>query len=200
MTRSIALVVVLGNALFGASPVFTVRVYTYGTVARPKVERAEQEAGRVFRRAGVEIAWTDCRLAAPTCEDSPSLGAIVLRVLERQPPGESAGVLGYAVSGPFATVYALEAGMMADAAGAERSVILGITIAHEIGHVLLGPDSHSDSGIMKAPWRKKDLLAAAQHALAFTPSEAQRLRADRQSRQYRLAASPGIEEIGNPPM
>ncbi len=39
-------------------------------------------------------------------------------------------------------------------------VILGHAAAHEIGHLLLGSNSHSPQGLMRARWSRQDLQNA----------------------------------------
>jgi hypothetical protein len=51
-------------------------------------------------------------------------------------------------------------------------------MAHEIGHLLLGSNSHSATGIMRAQWSRKDLQRASLEILRFTPAQAERIRAD----------------------
>jgi hypothetical protein len=48
-------------------------------------------------------------------------------------------------------------------------------MAHEIGHLLLGRNSHSVSGIMRGTWGSAELRAIAQGALRFTRGERKRL-------------------------
>jgi len=59
--------------------------------------------------------------------------------------------------------------------GLGLSQLLGHVIAHELGHLLLGSNSHSESGIMRACWRFKELLAAEQGGLSFSFCEKKRL-------------------------
>jgi hypothetical protein len=56
------------------------------------------------------------------------------------------------------------------------SDILGHAMAHEIGHLLLGP-GHSQVGIMQAEWTREDLASAARNQLSFTPQQIELLRA-----------------------
>ena len=65
-------------------------------------------------------------------------------------------VFGFAVVPVLATVY-YEAVRHAKSDGAEFDIpiILGCVIAHEIGHLLLGSNSHSGSGVMKPRWERK---------------------------------------------
>jgi hypothetical protein len=56
-----------------------------------------------------------------------------------------------------------------------QGIILGHVIAHEIGHILLGPGSHSETGIMSFPWGRKQLVDASRGLLRFTPEEARNM-------------------------
>ena len=58
-----------------------------------------------------------------------------------------------------------------------QAILLGHIIAHELGHLLLGPTSHSPKGIMCAVWRPKEMRNAAQGVLMFTPEQSKLLRA-----------------------
>jgi len=51
-------------------------------------------------------------------------------------------------------------------------LILGITLAHEIGHLFLAP-GHSSLGIMRATLDKKDWKLAAKGELLFSAQEAE---------------------------
>ena len=59
--------------------------------------------------------------------------------------------------GSLANVYADRVGVMADAAGVGAAELLGKTIAHEIGHLLLGTNRHAPHGVMRASWSGADL-------------------------------------------
>jgi len=50
--------------------------------------------------------------------------------------------------------------------------LLGCVIAHEVGHLLLGTDSHSHEGIMQGRWQDAQLREAGKGNLQFTPSQA----------------------------
>jgi hypothetical protein len=54
-----------------------------------------------------------------------------------------------------------------------RGVLLGYVIAHELGHLLLPPKSHSVTGVMRGTI---DLQLAAAKQLRFTPEEGQLIR------------------------
>ncbi len=69
--------------------------------------------------------------------------------------------------------------------------ILGHVIAHEIGHLLFGADSHSRTGIMKASWADGDLRSASRGILLFTPEQSDRMRAEVQVRLAQQSAVAG---------
>ena len=48
-------------------------------------------------------------------------------------------------------------------------VLLGHIMAHEMGHLFLGPGSHSGRGIMRFPWQKADLERASRGGLENQP-------------------------------
>jgi hypothetical protein len=54
--------------------------------------------------------------------------------------------------------------------------LLGLAIAHELGHLLLRSASHSVAGIMRARWTEKGLSADDRGYLRFTYGEAESMR------------------------
>jgi hypothetical protein len=58
-----------------------------------------------------------------------------------------------------------------DETGASLPVILGSVLAHELGHLLLGLNSHSATGIMRAAWGPEELHSAAMGRMGFTASQ-----------------------------
>jgi hypothetical protein len=55
--------------------------------------------------------------------------------------------------------------------------ILGNVMAHELGHLLLGSNSHARTGIMRARWQGEELSLAARGGLLFTMKQSERMRA-----------------------
>ena len=56
------------------------------------------------------------------------------------------------------------------------AVVIGNVIAHELGHLLLGSNSHASAGIMRARWQGEDLHRAAKADLWFTAQQAESMR------------------------
>lgn len=208
LRRGVALTVLLAAAFAGCAGQqvmggveprlqITVRIYNYAGASRGTLLGAEGESSRIFRRAGVEVAWLDCT-ASHSPEEKHSdcqtpLGAIAvnLRVL---PPSMAGRLKPIQDEMGFAVVSA-RAGRASDAwvfyqyveriaayEVASPSQILGYAMAHEIGHLLLGPDHHSDEGIMSAHWGRKSLAEASQGQLLFTRDQARLIRNEIQTR------------------
>jgi hypothetical protein len=58
------------------------------------------------------------------------------------------------------------------------SQTFGHVIVHEIGHVLLNMEVHSNTGIMRGGWDLKDLQEIAYGCLLFTPLQAEAIRVE----------------------
>jgi hypothetical protein len=171
----LALIITSGpNAV--AEPIL-VLVHNYAGVEATVLKRAERSAARVLGTGGVQVKWFDCSEAAEAlqqCQDPPRSSALVLHLL---PSGATrraapAGSLGFAVPpepgqfGSFAGVFYDRVERLSSR-GFNEPMILGHAMAHEIGHLLLGVEGHSDDGIMKAEWHRKELKQATNEALIF---------------------------------
>jgi len=173
------------------------RVYDYAGVAPAEYARAQEEASRVLRGAGLVTVWSDCPVPATkpqsnqTCRHTPGAPELVLRILPRlmaEGLGLEKGTLGFAQQSTddapayVANVFYHRVEPLADELACSRAVILGHAVAHEIGHLLLGANRHSASGIMRAHWSEKELHCASAGSLTFLPQQAELLRAAVQAR------------------
>lgn len=112
--------------------------------------RAEVEA--VFHAAGVEIAWIE----GPSPEPWPPLNAsgsrevLVMLTTTTQPSCDGRCALGLAVH-PRRTAFVFYTRILQAYRGlpVDLGVALGRVIAHEVGHLLLPPGTHSPYGIMR---------------------------------------------------
>jgi hypothetical protein len=66
--------------------------------------------------------------------------------------------------------------------------LLGNVLAHEIGHLLLGSNSHSVSGIMSPHWFGEELRKISEAAMLFAPSQSLTMRGRVASRQVDVPA------------
>jgi hypothetical protein len=184
----------------------TVIVYNYAAIHASVLAQAEREAVRPFERAHVAIEWLDCPLSAknaffpPACRVQTGPLTLEVRLLpkamtERWP--RIAHELGFAIipedGGPatIANVFTHEVEQLANGfrrATLEPGCLLGLVVAHELGHLLLGV-SHSPCGIMRANWYRGELMLIAHGIIAFTPVEAERMRSNIRGRRAAEAAN-----------
>ena len=155
-------------------------------------------APNFFRAAGVDTIWVHCSApriqvqsasapaepvtgAEPICDGPVKGSTLTLRIL----PGSSHArgtetVFGFAdVGGPASVFWGRiqELAYSVDGDPNEAPVILGAVIAHEVGHLLLGTNSHSPTGIMCANWDREYLRLASRSRQLFSPEQSAVLRA-----------------------
>jgi hypothetical protein len=115
------------------------------------------------------------------------------------------GTLGFAFvdgdtgGGCLATVFADRVLAMAQGAKVGVAELLGRTLAHEIGHLLLGTNHHAQHGLMRARWSATDLRRAGAAQWQFDREEGEAMRngiANRLRRAWDRAADQrgGAEE------
>jgi hypothetical protein len=175
------------------SPTIRVRVNNYAQASPVTIARAESEAGRILGRAGLRMVWLDCpmehfggvHVEQNACLEPLEATDIVLRVLSEPSKNRFQDtVFGTAVVPILASVYYDYALRTAerDNAAFEAPIILGCVIAHEIGHLLLGTNSHSGSGVMQRRWERRQIRQAMTGTLLFTPEQAKLIQAEMQTR------------------
>jgi hypothetical protein len=159
----------------------SVEIHDYAALPPPVVERAKSVAAKIYAQIGVSVTWLagpQVAAAAPTppaaCPDSPP-PLIHLRLLSRSyKPRRPAGDLGFAVSGgTLASVLIERVESVAILMNQNVGSLLGVVMAHEIGHLLLPPDAHAP-GVMAA---KIDFSRLEQGGPSFDPGQATMIRA-----------------------
>lgn len=161
-----------------------VHIHNYVSAADYELADAFRIAEQVFTSAGIAIEWIDCTAAlfgepapAPCIQPLRPTSLVVQLPTKRMVKGVPVNriVFGYAVAagpGRFSTRASLFYHRIVSysaANGSSRGALLGMALAHEIGHLLLGRGSHSKSGLMSCPWSKEDIREAARGRLAFEP-------------------------------
>ena len=165
----------------------SVAVYNRADVVQPTLVQATRVAGEIFRKTGVETGW-DLR-------DLPYRGELVIPVtiLFRPLPQFNLGprVMGMATgvfAGKAPKIYIfydrVREFSREEALACPLGEILGYAIAHELGHVILGGNSHSLCGIMAARWTARELQTAAEGRFGFLPQQIMLIRSYLQARQY----------------
>jgi len=161
----------------------SVSVCTEGHPGPRAVAEAESEAAAVFRSLGVEIVWTRCQ-SAPIGEDAARQHWFTVRLRAGEPflttPMLSLDTLGEAFftddqTAYLAEVYYQSVQQFASLRDVEPGVLLGCVMAHELGHLLLGPE-HARHGIMRAAWNNLELDEMRFGRLKFDASESDLIR------------------------
>ncbi|HXJ96360.1 MAG TPA: hypothetical protein VMT20_26280 [Terriglobia bacterium] len=173
-------------------PQVTLRVYNYAHLDSEFLLNARQVVAAIFRAADVEAMWIDCPLSPeeferyPACQQKARTTDFVVRLITasmaaRVPTND--GPLGFAQRCPdderecVATVFYAKVDELAVRGDARAHRILGHAIAHEVGHLLLGPNAHSSSGLMRGLWTPDNLRFMNWSYLFFTPRQCNQLRA-----------------------
>lgn len=168
----------------------TIGVYDYAQAASGVLLKAERVTAEILQNAGVSVVWLACS-ADETTPSNPGCANLVgpLKLELHIVPNAMAGrlrqkgdVFGIAAEGGEgefgcdAWVFYDEVKEAAAKTGLSLPQILGTVIAHELGHLLLGANSHSRTGLMRARWARQELLAADLGQLSFSNSERDRIR------------------------
>jgi hypothetical protein len=162
----------------------TVRVHDYVKLPAEALSEIEANAKRVLGQAGVPVEFVECyhrgvETGVPACTGPLGPADLILRILEPKLAvnGEQ---LGFAAmtpeGGAYITVFINPAQRKARIGSLSDGSFLGHAVSHEIGHLLLGPNSHSSSGVMRSLWRPCDEEWMAKGALLFTNAQAKQMR------------------------
>jgi hypothetical protein len=180
-------------------PAINILVYNMAQAPRAVLTGAEHEAGRILSKAGVRASWFECPAghsdaeSQAICQSGWGPNNIGLRILSKPMAfgnrlrGDS---LGFAIHPALASVYYHDKLRFAgDDVGLGLSTILGCFIAHEIGHLLLGSNSHSKRGLMQADWGERQIRQALAGDLLFTSNEVNLVQTEARTRMRLQTAS-----------
>jgi hypothetical protein len=158
----------------------TVLLQNSAGVPRPILSRAEMEASRIFRAAGVEIAWNDCS-ATHDCHHTPGPNEFIVSIVR---DGHTSSDLVYGVAfldetgqGKYADIFFRRIAESSGVAEANVARLLGTVTAHELGHLLLGLRGHTSGGLMTPVWKENTLQSVQMGSLLFTGTQASRIKA-----------------------
>lgn len=144
-----------------AAPQLSVRVYSFSGLSPRLLQAAEMEAGRLLRTVSVGLTWVDCTSRAPSAICMSDLGPadLAVRVLPNALPQASRSALGMAGTSRGEAIAFIFYDRMVALRTNTRPLppIVGRVLAHEITHLLLPPESHSELGLMRAHWTADDV-------------------------------------------
>jgi hypothetical protein len=162
------------NAQNETKPEVTLSLRNVAQVPAAEADEAKEILVSIYRFARIDVHWKDVE------ED--------ITVIVTPPPHprairDSRFALGYAPrtklkAGRIAFVLADRTADTARGLGMEHYVLLAITMAHEVGHLLLPYGSHAANGIMRRDWTQSDYQKARLGQLLFTEAEGRLMRAE----------------------
>jgi hypothetical protein len=185
-----------------STPEIRVRVYGFPGLTRYAIQGAEAEATRILRTAQIDVIWVDCSFqAASRCGTLPDLADVIVRILPKALPRADSTVLG--IAGPTGSYPA--AFIFFDRVMGLRThtrlvpAILGRVMVHEITHLLLPKEGHSNSGLMRGRWTADNFDLIGGIFLGLSPRSFELLRREAcipQNRR-RVDGKPERDEVSN---
>jgi hypothetical protein len=161
----------------------TMRVYNYARINSYTLDRTQRRVSEIFMEAGFKIHWIQCprckeeRSQYPDCTPELGPGDLVLTIMprinmEKNGLGEAAFGL---TTGSNILISTERLYDIANKSEQTCDRILGLAVAHEIGHALLGTNSHSKQGIMCPRWYSNDLQPGSRRTAGFTEEQIERM-------------------------
>ena len=165
----------------------TFQVINYAEVPETTLLQAEQEVAEIFRQVGVQTVWRNVSRSHEEEQRNPLPLQLRILILRRAISKQHQGSLGVAFRGNYgqpgqvAYIFYQRLKELVQNRGIRelKGRILGLAIAHEIGHLLLPTHSHSSTGIMRAEWyfpSGQDFHNTTSRNLGFTPQHAKLIR------------------------
>jgi hypothetical protein len=177
----------ISGAWAGNSEKITVRLVNSARVANATLAPGKQQAARVLRQAGVEVAWRECSLElvviAAACPEDLAPDEFWMHVADWKPATSCAETLGFTLLDGNSETGARVAGIyypmvrqLAENLALDEATILAAAMAHEIGHLMgLG---HSPTGVMSSIFTRPRIVEMSQGALLFGRDQASRMRSE----------------------
>jgi hypothetical protein len=168
-----------------SNPQITVFVINRAEVAESLLANASGQAGRILQKAGINSRWVNCpktpdSFQAADCAQQLKTGELVVRIVPR---GRTVSESIFGVSfltddrGAYADVFFEPLRHVCEVnRDLSLAAMLGSVMAHELGHLLLGSNAHSQDGIMQAHWNAEQLHRLVRGNMRFTPEQATKMR------------------------
>ncbi len=169
------------NTVSAQSAALQVEIYDYARLKPVDLHELITRMQEILASSGVSLQVDLC--AKAHCENhTGSPRQLVIRVVPdagRYRKNPRLFKLGMSVAnhegGTYATVFLKPAEEEASDANLPPNIVLAYAAVHEIGHLLLGDQAHTQRGLMKATWDSNDFKAMAQKSLHFSPDQIREL-------------------------
>jgi hypothetical protein len=168
-----------------AGPIVRVRLYDYVNLAPDTVSEAQRTAAGYYSAIGVAIDWAPTERPRARRKNERGDGRLqdfTINILSRDMvarttwPKNAIGTAILSNDGEGRIAYVLYDRLeeAAFAAGWPVKDLLGVVVAHELGHLLLSSATRSE-GLMRPTWDVAELRRIRPSDLAFTPGERERI-------------------------
>ena len=149
--------------LTSSAPKLAILVFDFAHLDPSVLLSAKRVATQIFKESGIETEWFDCHslecdLQAEHAQFRLIIQSQVGNVVKDRSQARGlteSHALGFAMpckmtdSACLFYIFYLPISSLASQYNSSRGCILGQVMVHEIGHSLLGPDAHSQNGIMQ---------------------------------------------------
>lgn len=162
-------------------PTVRISVYNDAGLKHGILLRAEDNAGAIFRQAGIETEWSNCGGDQVAAQERRQCGevaypmSLVLRIRSRSqslaPEAFGVAYLSKNGEGAYCSVFLEPMEELLREYAVSLDSVLGHVAAHEIAHLLLGPHSHSANGVMRAHWSLQTIEELRRGMLGFNAAQ-----------------------------
>lgn len=166
--------------MFLATALLIVRVYDTVGIAPADLNAARMTTRAILNDAGIRVAWRSCQDPSD-CREPLGPSELMVRVVTAS-PASTPQSLGFSFvepahrTGILATVFADRVVALARAADLSPGPLLGRTIAHELGHLLVGSTDHARRGLMRGRWTLGEVLSDAPEDWRFSVEDGRLMR------------------------
>jgi len=186
---SFATTILLATSAPAQMPPYTVTVSLFNDARVPPsiIDSAEKSASRIFAQAGIDLRWILCGRQEESVEQQRACSQTLfpehlhVHIVNSDPhlKGSVFGISFIAADniGSQADVFYTKIAGFQSINLVEPGTLLDHAIAHELGHLLLGSNSHSPTGLMSADWRTADLIHMQQGGLVFSVEQSLKMKA-----------------------
>lgn len=150
------------EATAGRELTIVAQIENYARISPRDLAVAEQQAGRVYEAIGVRTIWVHGEVPLQDPRGLPVRVILLPREMAERKIAEERiknDVLGQANRpSRWAYIFADRIAAVAVKRRQDGARVLGLVIAHEVGHIMLPAHSHSETGIMSGQadvWSKK---------------------------------------------
>jgi hypothetical protein len=172
-------------------PVLVVRIHNAASLSLRELTIAKDQVNVIWSREGIHIRWDESAASGPEIRLDVTLDRSMNRA-RLSPDGMFALAVTHVCQSTSPSITVMlsaveqfvnvgvsgERPVLADSVIIHQTLIgrvVGRSIAHEIGHVLLRSDEHARDGLMRPQLTTTELFAEETNGFRLTPNEHQRL-------------------------